>query len=223
MIQEAAGDRISGRVLDNGCGVGTYLQHMAQRAEKAFGLEYEYDRALAASNLHDCVVQAAGERLPYPENAFDLVLSMEVLEHVEEDRRALEEIARVLRAPRADGSGGGRAAIFFPNRGYPFEKHGIYWRGQYHFGNIPLVNYLPTQFRDRLAPHVRAYRSSDLERLIEGLPLQTHQRTIIFGAYDNIIARWPRIGRALRGILQSFENTPLRALGLSHFWVLERI
>jgi hypothetical protein len=48
------------------------------------------------------------------------------------------------------------------------------------------------------------------------------QRTVIFGAYDNVIARWPSIGKILRAILQGMERTPLRALGLSHFWVVEK-
>jgi hypothetical protein len=48
------------------------------------------------------------------------------------------------------------------------------------------------------------------------------QRTVIFGAYDNVIARRPAIGRALRAILQGMERTPLRTLGLSHFWVVEK-
>ena len=45
---------------------------------------------------------------------------------------------------------------------------------------------------------------------------------MIFGAYDNIIARCPRAGRMLRAALQWLEKTPLRALGLSHFWVVEK-
>jgi hypothetical protein len=49
------------------------------------------------------------------------------------------------------------------------------------------------------------------------------QRTVIFGAYDNVIARWPAIGRVLRALLQGLERTPLRILGLSHFWVVEKI
>jgi hypothetical protein len=47
-------------------------------------------------------------------------------------------------------------------------------------------------------------------------------QTVIFGAYDNIIARSPRLGKLLRNILQAFEKTPLRAFGLSHFWVVEK-
>ena len=94
--------------------------------------------------------------------------------------------------------------------------------GKYHFGNIPLVNWLPRRWRDRLAPHVRVYTRRDLERLFAGLPVRFVQRTVIFGAYDNIIARRPAVGRVLRGVLQALETGPLRFLGLSHFWVVEK-
>jgi SAM-dependent methyltransferase len=215
MIRRAAGDRVHGRVLDNGCGVGSYLVRLDSDASSAFGLEFDYERAVEAGRKISAVVQAAGESLPYPDQSFDLVLSHEVLEHVENDRQSAVEIARVLRP-------GGRLVLFVPNRGYPFETHGIYWRGQYRFGNIPLVNYLPNRWRDKLAPHVRAYTRREIKQLFDGLPLQPLISTIIFGAYDNLIARWPRAGRGLRTILQFLERTPLRALGLSHFWVLEK-
>ena len=113
--------------------------------------------------------------------------------------------------------------IFVPNRGYPFETHGIFWRGEYHFGNIPLVNYLPRGMRDRLAPHVRVYSSHDLARLFDELPVRVIERKVIFGAYDNIIARRPTLGKALRSTLHWMEGTPLRDFGLSHFWIVEKL
>ena len=70
---------------------------------------------------------------------------------------------------------------------------------------------------------MRAYTGGDLKRLFAGLPVRVVERTVIFGAYDNIIARRPRLGKALRSVLQALESTPLRGLGLSHFWVVERI
>jgi SAM-dependent methyltransferase len=216
MILEGAGDLARGRVLDNGCGVGMYLRRLAQVADRAYGLEVEFERAREASRGGPGVACGAGEALPFATGHFDLVLSHEVLEHVHDDRRALAEIARVLRP-------GGRAIVFVPNRSYPFETHGIYWHGRYRFGNFPLVNYLPRRLRDRLAPHVRAYTRADLERLVGGLPLRVVRRTIIFGGYDNLIARWPGPGRILRSVLHGLERTPLRALGLSHLWVLERV
>lgn len=215
LIRAAAGDRIHGAVLDNGCGIGAYLLRLGGTASKAFGLEYDAERASQAAGQWPNIVRAAGEHLPYPQGQFDLILSHEVLEHVEDDRQAVVEMIRTLKP-------GGRLVAFVPNRGYPFETHGIYWGGEYRFGNMPLVNYLPDRWRDRLAPHVRAYRRRQLAALFDGLPVRVVQRHILFGAYDNIIARWPTVGRALRWLLQSLESTPLRVFGLSHFWVVEK-
>jgi len=216
MILAAAGERIGGRILENGCGVGIYLEHLKPFNGRLVGLEYDFDRAQEAHTRCDQIVQAAGENLPFIAANFDLIISHEVLEHVIDDQASVKEMVQALRP-------GGRLVVFVPNRGYPFETHGIYWRGAYHFGNIPLVNYLPRRLRNRLAPHVRVYSFSDLDRLFAGLPVRFEERTVIFGAYDNIIARWPTIGRILRAILQAMESSPLRALGLSHFWVIERI
>lgn len=215
MILAAAAGRERGRVFVDGCGVGQYLARLAETAALAVGLDIEWERTREAYARHPRVVCGAGEHLPFASASFDLVLSHEVLEHVADDRQTLAEIARVL-AP------GGRLVLFCPNRGYPFETHGIYWRGRYYFGNIPLVNYLPRRWRDHLAPHVRIYTARDLARLLDGLPLRVVQRTVIFGAYDNIIARFPRLGRWLRALLQGLEKTPLRVFGLSHVWVLEK-
>lgn len=220
MICSAVGRRMGGYVLDNGCGVGAYLKPFSDLGGDVFGLEFDHARARAAREISPAIIQGAGENLPLPSAQFDVVLSMEVLEHVEDDRKALEEMVRVLN--KSGTFGAGRLVLFVPNRGYPFETHGIFCRGSYRFGNIPLINYLPRRWRDKLAPHVRVYGSNDVNRLLEGLPLKIIERTIIFGAYDNIIARWPRFGRLLRGILQGLENTPLKFFGLSHFLVLER-
>jgi SAM-dependent methyltransferase len=222
MVIDAAGWRLGGVILENGCGVGMYVDHLAPHAGEIIGLEYDFQRALEAHRgvaqalINARIVCAAGEGLPFPGEKLDLILSHEVLEHVADDRQALEEMVRVLKP-------GGRIVVFAPNRGYPFETHGVYWRGRYRFGNIPLVNYLPRRLRDRLAPHVRVYAGRDLERLFEGLPVRFVTRTLIFGAYDNIIARWPAFGRALRVVLQALERTPLRIFGLSHFWVVEKV
>jgi hypothetical protein len=117
---------------------------------------------------------------------------------------------------------GGRAVIFVPNIGYPFETHGVYWQGKYYFGNKPLVNYLPRTWRNKLAPHVRIYTGNDMGELFAGLPVKIVEKTIVFGAYDNIIARFGQFGKILRWVLQTLEKTPLKWFGLSHFWVVEK-
>lgn len=215
MIVRAAGQRIGGRILENGCGVGMYVQHLARFGGDVIGMEYDFERAAEARKNSPHIIQAAGERVPLLPSTFDLILSHEVLEHVQDDRRAVQEMVRLLKP-------GGRAVLFVPNRGYPFETHGIYWRGKYSFGNKLFINYLPRALRDRLAPHVRVYTRSDLQKLFEGLPVTFVEQTVIFGAYDNIIARFGRLGEILRSFLQFLERTPLRIFGLSHFWVVEK-
>jgi len=216
MIVRGAGERIKGCILENGCGVGIYVEHLAPLGGNVIGLEYDFERAAEARWNSPQIINAAGESLPLPSGSFDLILSHEVIEHVQDDRSAIREMVRVLKL-------GGRAVIFCPNRGYPFETHGIYWKGKYYFGNKLFVNYLPRTLRDELAPHVRVYSKRDLQELFHDLPVRFIERTIIFGAYDNIIARFGIVGKVLRSFLRILEKTPLKILGLSHFWVIERI
>ena len=216
MILEAAEGRVHKRILENGCGVGMYVEQLAKHGGKVTGLEYDFERAFEAVQRSQSIINAAGETLPFPANHFDLILSHEVLEHVQNDLLALSEMVRVL-CP------GGRILLFVPNRGYPFETHGIYLRGRYRFGNIPLINYLPLRWRNHLAPHVRVYTHRDLSILLNGLPVKVVDSKIIFGAYDNLIARFGLLGKILRWALQTLEQTPLQIFGLSHFWVIEKL
>ena len=224
MILRAAGKRIQGRILENGCGVGMYVEHLAPFGGTVIGLEYDFLRAAEARTRAAYILNAAGECIPLPSSTFDLILSHEVIEHVQDDRAVIREMIRVLRSPDpASGKPGGRVIIFCPNRGYPFETHGIYWKGSYYFGNKLFVNYLPRAVRNKLAPHVRVYSSRDLQKLFDGLPVKFIERTIIFGAYDNIIVRFGPLGKLLRSVLQFLEKTPLKIFGLSHYWVVEKL
>ena len=215
MISDAMPLTPESRVLVDGCGVGMYVQKLRQVTPHVIGLDIEPERVADSYEYSPLVNVAAGEQLPYPSNYFDLVLSHEVIEHVQNDILAMAEMTRVLK-PK------GRAVIFCPNRLYPFETHGHYWNGHYHFGNTPLINYLPNPLRNRLAPHVRAYTISNLNQLFADLPLTVVQHTQIYPGYDNIVARKPKLGRMLRKLTYTFEQSPLRVFGLSHLLVLEK-
>ncbi len=206
---------LHGRILDNGCGLGTYLDALSPYSQQRFGLEVEPERASKALATATGIAQAVGERLPFSDDTFDLVLSNEVIEHVADDALYAAEMARVTKP-------GGRILLFCPNRWYLVEQHGIFWQGQYKFGNIPLVNYLPNVARNRLAPHVRTYTKHSLIALFQSLPLRIVHHERLFGGYDNIAYRWPKLGRALRETLYAAEKTPLAILGLSHLLVLEK-
>ncbi len=203
------------RVLDAGCGLGIYLEHFAAHGAIVHGIEYDAVRAQAAAQVTPHTLQASAEALPYPDDYFDLVFSNEVLEHVQDDRQAVREAVRVL-AP------GGHLALFVPNRLYPFETHGCYWRGVYHFGNIPLVSYLPDRWRARLCPHVRAYRRRELRALVDELPGEIVIHRGIFAGYDMLASRRPFLGKWLKRITYALEFTPLQWFGLSHYLLFRK-
>ncbi|MFQ5944992.1 MAG: class I SAM-dependent methyltransferase [Anaerolineae bacterium] len=201
------------RVLDVGCGLGLYLHRIQSAGATAVGVDLNQEHLREADLAHSA--RADAQVLPFSEGAFDVVILNEILEHVKDDGLAVAEAIRVMRE-------GGRLLIFAPNRLYPFETHGVWWRGRYRFGNYFLVGYLPNAIRQRLAPHVRAYTRYGLRKLFDALPsrILVHER--IFAGYDRIALRRPGLARLLRSLSYPLERTPLQIFGLSHFLVAEK-
>ncbi len=204
------------RVLEAGGGVGMYASQFRRRYTQSVELfDIELERVIEAQSETPTAIVAAAEFLPYPDNYFDTILSHEVLEHVNDDRASVAEMTRVLKV-------GGRMVIFVPNRWYPFETHGHYRNGEYQFGNTPLINYLPNRWRNKLAPHVKAYTKGNLRKLFAGLPLKRIHHSRIYGGYDNIIAKLGTPAKLIRDFLYIWEATPLDTWALSHFVVMEK-
>jgi ubiquinone/menaquinone biosynthesis C-methylase UbiE len=203
------------RILDVGCGIGTYVSKLRELSDRVYGVDIEAGRVRRGAQSLPGLAVAAAEHLPFRDGTFDVVLLNEVIEHVRDDASTLREACRVT-AP------GGRIVIYAPNRLYPFETHGIYLGHRYVFGNMPLVNYLPGFLRRRLAPHARAYLSGDLRRLMAGLEARVIVHTYVFAGFDNIAARSASLGRLLKAVFHRLEKSPLRVFGLSHFLVLEK-
>jgi SAM-dependent methyltransferase len=200
-------------ILDIGCGVGAFVRRLREFSTRVAGIDVDRERVTDGGKAVPDLALAVGERLPFADGAFDVVLLHEVLEHVTDDQATLREAYRVLRP-------GGRVVVFCPNRLYPFETHGIFLGKRYLFGNMPLVNYLPDPVRDRLVPHARAYTKGRLRRIYRRASLRPLVHSYVFPGFDHIMANRKIVGRALRSLLYPLENSPLRIFGLSHFVVL---
>jgi SAM-dependent methyltransferase len=110
---EAAFLPLGRRVLDLGCGEGATLFHLGG-PEGAVGVDlFEPKLAFAREHLPRCrFVVASALDLPFPEGSFDQVLVRDVIHHIPEPRRLLEECHRVL-------SAGGRIDVLEPCRYNP--------------------------------------------------------------------------------------------------------
>lgn len=109
-------------VLASGCGFGgSLLAYRDAGARLALGVEVDADYArMAGLRVADLpgagVALYDGERLPFPDAAFDVIESMDVIEHTRDPAAYLAELVRVL-AP------GGAILVVTPNRLWPVEQH----------------------------------------------------------------------------------------------------
>ena len=89
------------RVLDAGCGAGygSELLNSAGAAEVVAVDSSEAALQLARAAVSPGVTCELGDvtELPYPDDSFDGVVCFEVIEHVEDPERVMDELARVLR------------------------------------------------------------------------------------------------------------------------------
>jgi ubiquinone/menaquinone biosynthesis C-methylase UbiE len=98
------------RALDLGCGDGRFTAALAEAGTSAVGAdvaEAALARARSRSPEFDFVLIPIDGPLPFEDNAFELVWSSEVIEHVADTARWLSEVSRVL-AP------GGRLLLTTP-------------------------------------------------------------------------------------------------------------
>ncbi len=87
------------RVLDAGCGSGDLLKLLSADARlRCSGLDLSEAaaRLCRAKGLTDIVV---GDIIhtPFVDNSFDVVVAADILEHIDHDRRVLQEIWRILK------------------------------------------------------------------------------------------------------------------------------
>jgi SAM-dependent methyltransferase len=86
------------RILDLGCGTGSWLSTLTAEGYEAWGLDALEAAATRCRRIPGAggVILARGEALPVRPEAFDAVTLLDVLEHGD-DERILEETHRVLR------------------------------------------------------------------------------------------------------------------------------
>jgi SAM-dependent methyltransferase len=140
---------VAGRVVDVGVGEGLCLGRVLggepPPGARVAALEYRLDKAQVAAELPGVAVTVGDAgMLPFPDGAADLVLCIEVLEHLPTTAPAVAELARIT---------GGRCVVSVPWE--PWFRLGNLGRGKNvrRWGNDP--------------EHVGAFTPSALRRVLE--------------------------------------------------------
>lgn len=139
-------------VLDVGCGAGTDLVRFAKGGAHVTGVDLSSSAiALARQNFAQLGLQADlreadGERLPFPDNQFDLVFAHGVVQYTSNDRALVDECRRVLKP-------GGAAVFQAYNR--------ISW-----LNGLSKVMKVPLEHED--APVLKRYSAREFRALLTG-------------------------------------------------------
>jgi SAM-dependent methyltransferase len=141
------------RLLDLGCGAGRHAYEACRRGADVVACDTDTGElrtvAGTAAAMHEAgqtpatarahPVAGDGTAMPFGDGVFDRVIAAEVLEHIRDDQRALQEIARVLRP-------GGMLAVTVP----AWLPERICWRLSDDYHTVP-------------GGHVRIYTHAELE------------------------------------------------------------
>ena len=125
------------RVADLGCGEGILVEEYRRKGVDIEGLDFNYASAY--------VRKGDITELPYPDESKDVILALDVLEHLQfqQQDQAAKEIARVIRP-------GGRALLALPNLAHLASRVAFLLAGRLlrtsaverHPGDRPLNEYL---------------------------------------------------------------------------------
>ena len=122
------------RVLDFGCGAAQTVTELRSKGINAYGCDIFYEGGNLLPNVPTFLLDSniirhmSSNYIPFPDSTFDLVVSNQVFEHVEDLSATLLELRRVLRS-------NGRILLLFPTSASLIE---------YHVG-LPLVHLIPSQ------------------------------------------------------------------------------
>jgi SAM-dependent methyltransferase len=85
------------RVLDVGCGTGGTMERLRALGGEPVGLDVEpLALAFCRARGHSRLLLGSATALPFTDGAFDAVIALDVLEHIDDDAAAAREIGRVL-------------------------------------------------------------------------------------------------------------------------------
>lgn len=163
-IIEEINPEVGEKIVDLGCGTGYYLFLLSSLGVRLNLTGFDFDEK-ALKEAKDLLTErkinfAVGNlhKIPFKDQSFDKAVMSEVLEHVENDEKALQEVYRILKP-------NGVLVISVPSINYPFFWDPLNWILQ-HFFNTHIKSGF---FSGLWSGHLRLYLLPNLKGKFENV------------------------------------------------------
>lgn len=133
---------ISSSVLNVGVATGGTTEMLEKLFSSVTSLEYDKDCCDYLRNKGIDVVEGSIKELPFEDNSFDLVCAFDVIEHVDDDRKAIDELYRVLKP-------GGCVFITVPAFMFLWSEHDVINHHSRRYTNHQLNVLLNDRFKKK--------------------------------------------------------------------------
>ncbi len=130
IVLDAIAPKANERILDIGCGVGTFAYHCATAGTLSTGIDYSLESIRVARDLSQMFnisdrtdfIVANAKQLPFRTESFDKVVAIDFIEHITDSEKKilLSEMRRVLKNH-------GWVIIFTPNKTREIIGQ-LYWK-----------------------------------------------------------------------------------------------
>ena len=197
-------------ILDIGCGAGTLSFFIASLGNKIFGIDISSKAIRECLNSKNTLglkkVNFAQMDFPNetPKNKFDAVLLTEVIEHLNDDKKAVASISKLLKKA-------GIMILSTPSRKAPLHRLGL------------------TRKFDLKVGHLRRYNLDELKRLLTSTGFEIIKVEKAEGIIRNFLFINPYAGKLIRYInffgsdfVTFLDNISLRLFGESNFIIVAR-
>lgn len=222
MIHEPNLDKM--KAVDIGAGKGGFMLQALEAGMDIYGLEKNEDNIKIAQQKmaekgyeQNRIIQGLVESLPWPDANFDFANASEVLEHVEEPDKMLNEMHRVLKT-------GGQAYVSIPNR-FGF------WDPHFH---LYFINWMPRNWAMKILSALNKHKDYNTDSGYQSLT-QMHYHTyksalklLSNHGFDAIDTRRKKVlnlsnNNLLKKLLSlAYSLTAPWTLSTFHFWLIKK-
>lgn len=195
-------------ILDIGCGAGTLALYCASKGNRVIGIDISSDAIKAATqsskNLDLKNVKFIKNNFPkeYPKGSYDLIICTEVIEHLEEDKKAMKIIHKLL-------SPNGIVIVSTPSKNAPLYRLGL------------------ADSFDMRVGHLRRYSLDDLKKLSNECGFRVIKSHKQEGIIRNSLFILPYLGELIRlikfqlvDVVTFIDNISLKLFGESQLFVV---